>query len=107
MIKLDAVAKKDNLSVIADVLGYEEAPYKYLDAMDIGSYTITDGLGKIIRKGSAKSVSAFENGKISFEIPLKNIPKGEYMLIINEFTGTKKADRSLPIRGTWKCSFVK
>ena len=61
----------------------------------------------IIEKGSVSSTSDFENGKVSFAVPLENIPEGEYILVAEEFVGTKKADRPLPIRGKWTCSFIK
>ena len=61
----------------------------------------------IIEKGRVSSTSDFENGKVSFAVPLENIPEGEYILVAEEFVGTKKADRPLPIRGKWTCSFIK
>ncbi len=53
------------------------------------------------------NISDFENGKVTFEIPLDDIASEEYELVINEFIGSKKADQPLPIKGEWECVFVK
>lgn len=106
MIKLDTEVK-DNLIVSAEIIEYNKPPYVELDIIDINSYKILDNLGKAVKEGSAKSISTFENGKVSFEIPLNDIVSGEYKLVINEFVGSKKADQPLPIKGTWECSFTK
>jgi len=106
MVKLDAEVK-DNLIVSAEFVDYTNFPYREIDMMDINSYKIADSSGKTVKEGTAKSISDFENGKVSFEIPLNDIVSGEYKLVINEFVGSKKADQPLPIKGTWECSFVK
>lgn len=106
MIKLN-VEVKDNLMVSAEFVDYTKPPYIYQDVMDIENYIIIDNSGEIIDKGSAKSISEFENGKATFEIPLNDIASGEYTLVINGFVGSKKADQPLRINGTWECSFVK
>ncbi len=106
MIKLDAQVI-DNLVVLAEFVDYTKPPYIYQEAIDISSYKIVDSSGKVVNEGTAKSTSAFENGKVTFELPLDDISSGEYKLIINEFVGSKKADQDLPIKGTWECSFVK
>jgi len=106
MVKLDAEVK-DNLIVSAEFVDYTNFPYREIDMMDINSYKIADSSGKTVKEGTAKSISDFENGKVSFEIPLNDIVSGEYKLVINEFVGSKKADQPLPIKGIWECSFVK
>ena len=106
MVKLDAEVK-DNLIVSAEFVEFNKPPYIEIDVMDINSYEIIDNSGKVVKEGTAKSTSEFENGKVSFEVPLDNVAAGEYKLVINEFVGSKKADQPLPIKGTWECSFVK
>ena len=106
MVKLDAEVK-DNLIVSAEFVEFNKPPYTEIDVMDINSYKIVDSSGKVVNEGTAKSTSDFENGKVSFELPLDNVASGEYKLVINEFVGSKKADQPLPIKGTWECSFVK
>ena len=106
MVKLNAEVK-DNLIVSAEFVDYTNPPYSYQEVIDINSYEIIDSFGKTVKEGSAKSISAFENGKVDFAIPLNDISAGEYKLIINEFVGSKKAEQNLPIKGVWKCFFVK
>ena len=106
MVKLYAEVK-DNLIVSAEFLDYTNFPYIELDIMDINSYKIVDNSGKVVNEGTAESISDFENGKVSFEIPIDIVASGEYKLVINEFIGSKKADQPLPIKGTWECTFTK
>lgn len=106
MIKINAEVN-DALVVSAEVLDYTKPPYMEFDVMDINSYKILDNSGKTIDEGSAKATSDFENGKVSFRIPLRDIASGEYKLVINEFIGSKKADQPLPIKGIWECTFIK
>lgn len=106
MIEID-VEVKNNLVVSASVVDYTKPPYIEIDVIDINSYKIVDNSNNIISKGTAKSISDFENGKVTFEIPLDDIASGEYKLIINEFVGSKKADQPLSIKGEWECVFVK
>ncbi len=105
MIEVSADVQ-DNLFVLANVIDYTTLPYTEIERMESIYYTIADNSGDIIAKGAAKSTSAFENGKATFEIPLDDVNSGEYTLVILEFIGSKKADRPLSIRGTWECSFV-
>lgn len=106
MVKLGAEVK-DNLIVSAEFVEFNKPPYIEIDVMDINSYKIIDNSGKVVKEGTAKSTSEFENGKVSFEVPLDNVAAGEYKLVINEFVGSKKADQPLQIKGTWECPFVK
>ncbi len=106
MVEIDAEVM-DNLLVSAEFVDYTKPPYIYLDVIDISSYKIVDSSGKVVNEGYAKSISEFENGKVTFEIPINDIISGEYRVVINEFMGSKKADQPLPIRGTWECSFAK
>ena len=106
MVKLNAETK-ENLIVSAEFADYDKPPYVYLDVIDINNYKIFDSSNNVICKGNAKSVSYFENGKVTFEIPTEDIPSGKYKLVVNEFLGSKKADQPLTITGLWECEFVK
>lgn len=108
MIELEAEVC-DDLVVTANMLDYQNAPYLYLEQIESMYYYICniENPDAILEKGRVSSTSDFENGKVSFAVPLENIPEGEYILVAEEFVGTKKADRPLPIRGKWTCSFIK
>ena len=108
MIELEAQVDGD-LVVTANMLDYQNAPYVYQEEIE-SMYYIICNIGKTdeaVEKGRVESTSDFENGKVTFVVPLENIPDGEYVLVAEEFVGTKKADRPLPIRGIWECTFVK
>lgn len=108
MIEIEAVAG-DNLVVTASILDYQSVPYTELDAIESIYYNIYAGedTEAVVEKGLALSTSEFADGIVTFEVPLDNIPAGEYRLVIREFVGTKKADKPLPIRGLWECAFTK
>lgn len=108
MIELEAEVC-DDLVVTANMLDYQNAPYLYLEQIESMYYYICniENPDAILEKGRVASTSDFENGKVSFAVPLENILEGEYVLVAEEFVGTKKADQPLPIRGTWTCPFVK
>ncbi len=99
----------DELVVTANILDYQNMPYSVLDAIESMHYSICDGddLDVAVTKGRVASSSDFVDGKVTFNVPLEDIPEGEYTLVVREFVGTSKADAPLPICGTWVCSFVK
>jgi len=97
----------DKIAVHVTMLGYESLPYSELDEIESILYHIEDSHGNIPSKGPALSTTPFENGKVSFDIPIDEIDEGEYKLVINGFVGTKKADRPLHICGTWVVPFNK
>ena len=45
------------------------------------------------------------SNQMSLEIPLNQIPSGEYKLVIKQFISEKKADQPLRISGNWECEF--
>ena len=108
MIELEAQVG-DELVVTANMLDCQNVPYSELEEIESMYYFICNNEknDEIIEKGRVTSSSAFENGRVTFVVPLENIPEGEYVLVVEEFVGTKKADRPLPIRGRWVCSFKK
>lgn len=108
MIELEAQVG-DELVVTANMLDCQNVPYSELEEIESMYYFICNNEknDEIIEKGRVTSSSAFENGRVTFVVPIENIPEGEYVLVAEEFVGTKKADRPLPIRGRWVCSFTK
>ncbi len=99
----------DELVVTANILDYQNMPYSELDAIESMHYNIcdSDDFDVAVTKGQVTSSSDFVDGKVTFNVPLEDIPEGEYTLVVREFIGTKKADAPLPIRGIWAYSFVK
>ncbi len=106
MIQIDAVAG-ETLLVNVSVTEFEKPPYRVIDTFDIKTYKILDMTNQIKQEGSAKSITLFENGNATFEIPIDHIENGKYRLVINEFVGSSKADQPLPVVGKWECSFTK
>lgn len=46
------------------------------------------------------------NGEANMSISLGGVYSGNYKLLVNSFTGGKKADQPLEISGTWECDFT-
>ncbi len=108
MIELE-VQVGDDLVVTANMLDYQNIPYSELDAIESMYYNIceSDDFNVAVTKGRVTSSSDFVDGKVTFNVPLEDIPAGEYTLVVREFVGTAKADAPLPISGMWVCTFVK
>ena len=97
----------DKIIVHANMLDYANLPYCELAEIESLFYHIVNSEGEIMTKGTAASISAFENGEVTFAIPMDEASPGEYTLVIDGFVGTKKADRPLHINGMWISDFVK
>lgn len=104
-IAVSAQTEGDVLQVEAIFLAPDRAPYREIETMRIGSYVIADISGKAVGEGENTVSVQISGGRAAFEIPLSDIPSGEYVLQIESFTGEKKADQSLRISGAWTCAF--
>lgn len=96
-----------SLTVVATVVDPTMVPYMTFDEMRIGSYKIVDSLGNVVVEGVSNEMLPYENGQIIVSIPLENLDKGNYKLIVDSFVGGSKADQPLVMSGNWECEFTK
>lgn len=104
-IEVSASVSGDSLIVDAVLLKADEAPYAYLDSLGVQAYSIEDAAGNVVAEGISYESGSITDGKVSVKLPLDELEGGNYKLIITEFTGAKKAEQDLPIKGYWVCEF--
>ena len=71
----------------------------------IGTYQILEKTGTVVFKGTESPAVVIEEGQAAFHLPLEDLESGSYILMIDSFIGSKKADQPLPIYGNWEVDF--
>ena len=104
-LEIDGVT--DELEVNITLPEAQKAPYRYFENMGIHNYQIVDKNGKVIVKDAETKASPISDGQVQVSVPLKDIPVGEYKLVVTELVGGSKADQPLVVKGTWECGFTK
>ena len=106
-ITVDVTAVTDQLTILATFKNPTAAPYGFIDEFGVHSYTIKNISDKVVVKGNVPTMSSISNGQVNINIPLENLPAGEYTLVIDAFVGASKADQPLVVNGNWVCEFTK
>lgn len=104
-IAVSASVSGDSLVVNAVLLKAGEAPYAFIESVNVQTYCIVNAEGETLVEGTSNEKAAITDGMVSFKLPLDELERGNYTLIITEFVGTKKAEQDLPIKGYWECEF--
>lgn len=105
-IAVSAAVSGDSLVVDAVLLKAGDAPYAFLDSVNIQTYSIVNAEGETIVEGNSNEKAEITDGKVSFKLHLDELESGNYTLIITEFIGSAKAEQDLPIKGYWECEFA-
>lgn len=95
----------NELIVLVTIEEPEKPPYLYSELFGIVSYKIEDMEGNVVLNEEAFGERVNFSNQMSLEIPLNQIPSGEYKLVIEQFISEKKADQPLKISGNWECEF--
>lgn len=103
-VEVNAILEDGVLTVEANLLKKDEAPYLYLDVLGIGDSKIIDSEGEIILEVASSQKVEVKDGKAVVELACEELLPGEYSLVIDEFIGGAKAEQDLPIMGTWECA---
>lgn len=106
-IEISADCDSDQMKIELVFVNPDTAPYNELDYITVSDWRIEDSEGKEVLKNGEVKMSAIENGKVVLTLSLDSLPEGSYKLIVNELTGSKKADSPLKISGLWIASFEK
>ena len=99
------MATDEELDILVIIEEPAKPPYSESELFGIASYKIEDMSGNIVLSEEAFGERVSFNNQMSLEIPLNQIPSGEYKLIIEQFISEKKADPPLRISGNWECEF--
>lgn len=106
-LKVSTIVEKENLIIMVIMTEPELAPYSEIQELGLGTYQILDSDGTVIVEAVTAERSMVENAKTKFSIPVEQLSKGTYKLVVNSFVGEKKADQPLEIRGNWECEFTR
>lgn len=104
-IAVSASVSGDSLVVNAVLLKAGEAPYAFIESVNVQTYCIVNAEGETLVEGTSNEKAAITDGMVSFKLPLDELESGNYTLIITEFVGSAKAEQDLPIKGYWECEF--
>lgn len=125
-INLCVFPDADELTITAEIVNPDAAPYRYFEALGLESYEIINTNGTVVLQGNPTEFSKIENGKATFTIPLSGLSGGnpsgkspenphvisgensteKYKLVIKAFVGSSKADQPLTLNGIWECDFT-
>ena len=106
-IEISADCDSDQMKIELVFVNPDTAPYNELDSITVSDWKIEDSQGKEVMKNDEAKMANIENGKASLTLSLDSLAEGSYKLIVNELTGSKKADSPIKISGTWIVSFKK
>ena len=104
-ISVTVNAEENALTVTAMMLEPDTVPYRELQEFAIEHYEIVDASGTVVATGTDTDYAKLVDRKAIVTIPLDNLERGHYQLLIHSFLGYKKAEQPLPIMGSWKCEF--
>lgn len=105
-VEVNAILEDGVLTVEANLLKKDEAPYLYLDVLGIGDSKIIDSEGRVVVEDILSDKVEIKDGKALMELVCDGVAHGEYTVIIEEFIGGAKAEQDLPIMGTWECTVI-
>lgn len=106
-IEISVDCDSDQMKIELVFVNPDTAPYNELDSIAISDWKIEDSQGNEVMKNGEAKMTGIENGKAVLTLSLDSLPEGSYKLIVNELTGSKKADSPLKISGTWIALFEK
>ena len=92
------------LTVEAEFLQPDIAPYFTLETLALGAYEIRDAAGAVVAADESSAPADLSAGTAALTIPFDAAP-GAYTLVIESFTGGSKADQPLPLTGRWEYDF--
>lgn len=105
-IELSVVEATDILVVEVTMLSPQTVPYNSFETFGVESYKVVDENGAVVAKGTTTELAEVIEGIAKVVIPLKDIPNGEYKLVVDKLVGHAKAEQPLVISGAWECEFV-
>ena len=104
-IDVSASVSGDSIIVDATLIKAGEAPYAFIESVNVETYCIVNAEGETLVEGTSNEKAGITDGMVSFKLPLDELESGNYTLIITEFVGSAKAEQDLPIKGYWVCEF--
>ncbi len=83
----------------------DTVPYSEIEEWTVIGYQVIDAGGNTVMENEPAEWTRVSDGTVEIIVPLTLQEHGTYRLVITEFSGRKKADRDLPVRGHWEYTF--
>ncbi len=106
-IALSVIADGDTLTVEAQLLTPDTAPYACITHLSLGEYAITDQNGAVLALGDSSPAAEISGGRAVITLSPDALPAGTLRLEVSSFIGSAKAEQPLEIKGGWQCEFTK
>ena len=106
-VELEIIEAGDDLVVELSMVNPKNVPYSTFEMFGVESYRIIEMNGKTAAESKNAVMAEITEGKVVIHIPLTDVAEGEYRLVVNEMTGSSKADQPLVLSGNWEAAFVK
>ncbi|MBE6008080.1 MAG: hypothetical protein E7235_02650 [Lachnospiraceae bacterium] len=103
--EISVTAAIEEGKLIISVKTEDKAPYIYFEELGISDMVIEDEGGKEVLNADG-IITDISEGRAVFKIDTDNVEIGNCKIIIKEFTGYKKADQPLPVKGFWETDIV-
>jgi len=104
-ITVNVIAEAGVLKVEAVFVEAEKAPYSEVEQLAIGKYQVIDANGNTVARGDAGEAVPVQDGQTALMLDVEELPAGQYILQLQSFIGSKKAEQPLSINGNWECEF--
>ena len=105
-IQVSVGSAAGELTVLVSFIDQSLPPYSECEEFGIGSFQIVGASGESVVEGAVEPLSAIYDGRSEIRIPVDELEKGSYKLVITTFIGGGKADQPLKINGLWECDFT-
>ena len=104
-ITVNVTAEAGVLKVEAVFVEAEKAPYSEVEQLAIGKYQVIDANGNTVARGDAGEAVPVQDGQTALMLDVEELPAGQYILQLQSFIGSKKAEQPLSINGNWEWEF--
>lgn len=94
------------MTVKAVFLTPDKVPFSEIEKLAVGSCRIVDGAGRTAAEFDGSEAVAIAAGQAVMVLPAQELVPGDYVLKIDAFVGSKKAEQDLPLKGSWECAFT-
>ena len=105
-IEIDVNSSASELTVLVSFVNPGIPPYSECEEFRIGNFQIVSASGENIVEGAIEPLSEIHEGQVEISIPVDDLERGGYKLIITKFVGESKGDQPLVISGLWECNFM-
>lgn len=105
-IAVTAEYSEERVAVKAVLLAPEKAPFSVLEELSAGNCRIVDAEGKTVAEIVGSESAVVSGGQAILSFPVERLDAGVYVVRIDSFTGSAKAEQPLTMKGFWECGFT-